>query len=210
MENIKTMNLSEVINAALNVGIVKFWFTKIDGSKRIAIGTRNPHILELTGATPKGEGDRRESNPTLTCYYDFVKGSWRCFKNHLAGGLIFENMSNEQAAAEILAEGRENGEDELARAIAAKFVPMDMVGRMFTAIVSGGGCEAAIKVATEPAEEPSRAELRGKFAAIAETMAGERGNGPSRSQDPNRLRKMKILREMARLLNELAELEAGE
>ena len=103
----KSMNLVEVLTAALNVGIVKFWFTKIDGTRRETIGTRNPHILELVGGAPKGEGDRRESNPTLTCYYDFGKGAWRCFKNHLAGGIIFENMSNEQAAAEILAAGRE-------------------------------------------------------------------------------------------------------
>lgn len=207
MENIKTMNLSEVITAALNVGIVKFWFTKIDGSKRVAIGTRNPHILELTGGTPKGEGDRRESNPTLTCYYDFVKGSWRCFKNHLAGGLIFENMSNEQAAAEILVEARANGEDELGRAIAAKFVPMETVGRMFTAIVSGGSCEEAMRAATEPREEQSRDELRGKFAAISQAMTeeSERPSGSSRHQ-----RKMEILMEMAKLLKELAELEAGE
>lgn len=203
------MNLSEVITAALNVGIVKFWFTKLDGSKRIAIGTRNPHILDLVGGTPKGEGDRRESNPTLTCYYDFVKGSWRCFKNHLAGGLIFENMSNEQAAAEILAEGRENGEDELARAIAAKFVPSEVVGRMFTAIVSGGGCEAAIKVATEPREEPSREALRGKSATATQAMA-EEGGRPSSSGSGSHQRKMEILRDMAHLLRELAELEAGE
>ncbi len=201
------MNLSEVITAALNVGIVKFWFTKIDGSKRIAIGTRNPHILELVGGTPKGEGDRREANPTLTCYYDFVKGSWRCFKNHLAGGLIFEDMSHEQAAAEILAEARANGEDELGRAIAAKFVPSEVVGKMFSAIVSGGSCEEAVKAATEPREEPSREALRGKFATVTQAMTEECGKPKS---DPNRQRKLEILRDMARLLHELAEIEVGE
>lgn len=150
MQNTNTptpMNLNQVLTAALNTGVVKFWFTKIDGTKRVAIGTRNPHILELTGGTPQGNGDRREANPTLTCYYDFGKGSWRCFKNQLAGGIIFEKMSNEQVAAEILAEGRANGEDELARTTASKFVPQESVRAMFSALLQGKSTDEVVAAA---------------------------------------------------------------
>lgn len=138
MENYNVMSELDVCKCALNEGVVKFSFTKINGEQRIAIGTRNPDILNAVGGTPKGSAeDRKEQNPTIYCFFDLVKGAWRCFKTNLFGHILYENMSKEDTAREILREARSIGEDELGRSMAAKFVPMDIVGTMFSAILDG-------------------------------------------------------------------------
>lgn len=157
MDNINPMSELEVCKVALNHGVVKFVFTKKDGSERVAIGTRNPDILSAVGGTPKGATeDRKEQNPLIYCFFDLVKGAWRCFRTDLFGHILYENMSKEQTAKEILREARSNGEDEVGRMMASKFVPQDIVGKMFTAILDG--CtddEIDLRLHSAPASAPS-------------------------------------------------------
>lgn len=64
--NIKLVN-------AMHKGIVKFYFTKVDGSKREAYGTLSSEVIPPVG----GE---RKSNGTCQVYFDTEKQAWRCFK----------------------------------------------------------------------------------------------------------------------------------
>lgn len=64
--NIKLVN-------AMHKGIVKFYFTKVDGSKREAYGTLNSEVVPPVG----GE---RKNNDTCQVYFDTEKQAWRCFK----------------------------------------------------------------------------------------------------------------------------------
>lgn len=64
--NIKLVN-------AMHKGIVKFYFTKVDGSKREAYGTLSSEVIPPVG----GE---RENNDTCQVYFDTEKQAWRCFK----------------------------------------------------------------------------------------------------------------------------------
>lgn len=164
MENVSIMNELEVCKVALNHGVVKFQFTKKDGTERIAIGTRNPEILDAVGGTPKGANeDRKEQNPLIYCFFDLVKGAWRCFRTDLFGHILYENMDKEQTAREILREARSNGEDEVGRMMASKFVPMDIVGTMFSAILDGcDDDEIAVRLHTPsaPSSRPSAPSSR--------------------------------------------------
>lgn len=160
MENMNVLNELDVCKVALNAGIVKFWYTKIDGSRREAIGTRNPEIISALGGQPKGEReDRKEQNPLIFCYYDFGKAAWRCFRTDLFGGLLFEKMSREQAAAEVLKNGREEGDDELAKMVAVRLVGDTMAAAMFSGILQDLPVEAVVERATAPSRPaaPSRA-----------------------------------------------------
>lgn len=64
--NIKLVN-------AMHNGIVKFCFTKVDGSKREAYGTLSSEVIPPVG----GE---RKNNDTCQVYFDTEKQAWRCFK----------------------------------------------------------------------------------------------------------------------------------
>lgn len=64
--NIKLVN-------AMHNGIVKFYFTKVDGSKREAYGTLSSEVIPPVG----GE---RKNNDTCQVYFDTEKQAWRCFK----------------------------------------------------------------------------------------------------------------------------------
>lgn len=64
--NIKLVN-------AMHKGIVKFYFTKVDGSKREAYGTLSSEVVPVVG----GE---RKNNDTCQVYFDTEKQAWRCFK----------------------------------------------------------------------------------------------------------------------------------
>ncbi len=55
-------------------GIVKFYFTKVDGTVREAYGTLKTELL------PAIKGTERKTNPTVQTYYDTEKGEYRCFK----------------------------------------------------------------------------------------------------------------------------------
>ena len=56
-------------------GVVKFLYTKLDGSTRMAWGTLCGALMPQT----ERESGRR-TNDTVTTYYDTEKQSFRCFK----------------------------------------------------------------------------------------------------------------------------------
>ena len=62
------------LRAKMAQGIVKFYFVKIDGSKREAYGTLNPAKM------PEIKGTERRTNPTIQTYYDTEKQAFRCYK----------------------------------------------------------------------------------------------------------------------------------
>ncbi len=72
-EALKTAWRNVKLKAALHKGIVKFYFTKVDGTLREAYGTLADSI------TPDTAGHRRACDTTQT-YYDTEKQAWRCFK----------------------------------------------------------------------------------------------------------------------------------
>ena len=59
---------------AMTGRIVKFYFTKVDGSIREAYGTLKESLLPTTNGTG------RKANDTIQTYYDTEKQEWRCFK----------------------------------------------------------------------------------------------------------------------------------
>ena len=56
---------------------VKFKFTKIDGTERIALGTKHKDVIESFNATPSGNGVEKTG---VITYFDLEKKSWRSFK----------------------------------------------------------------------------------------------------------------------------------
>ena len=57
------------------VGIVKFYYTKVDGTIREAYGTLCEKLVpEILGT------DERKKNDTVFGYYDSERENWRCFK----------------------------------------------------------------------------------------------------------------------------------
>ena len=68
--------LSDTLRTALSKGVVRFTFTKKDGTTRHAIGTRNLAVATATTgatiATPCG-------TPNQNAFYDLEKLSWRSF-----------------------------------------------------------------------------------------------------------------------------------
>ena len=55
-------------------GIVKFYFTKVDGTLREAYGTLKTELL------PESKGAERKPNPMVQVYFDTEKSEYRCFK----------------------------------------------------------------------------------------------------------------------------------
>lgn len=62
------------LRAAMSVRIVKFYFQKVDGTKREAYGTLAERFL------PASFGVARRANDTVQTYYDTEKREYRCFK----------------------------------------------------------------------------------------------------------------------------------
>lgn len=62
------------LKAAMKQRIVKFYFTKVDGSVREAYGTLKENLIPATN------GDNRKKNDTVAIYFDTEKQSWRSFK----------------------------------------------------------------------------------------------------------------------------------
>lgn len=63
------------LRAAMKLGIVKFYFQKVDGSIREAYGTLKEALLPTTQ-----QASSRKASPTVQTYYDTEKMEWRCFK----------------------------------------------------------------------------------------------------------------------------------
>lgn len=58
----------------MSKGVVKFMYTKLDGSVRTAWGTLCESMMPTT------EGTGRKQNDTVTTYWDCEKQAFRCFK----------------------------------------------------------------------------------------------------------------------------------
>lgn len=59
---------------ALNKGIVKFYYEKLNGEIRSAWGTLLGKIVPATGE------NARKKNDSVQTYFDTDRGEWRCFK----------------------------------------------------------------------------------------------------------------------------------
>ena len=57
-------------------GIVKFFYTKVDGSTRMAWGTLKADLLPQQAE----ESKQKKLNDTVFCYWDTDKQAFRCFK----------------------------------------------------------------------------------------------------------------------------------
>lgn len=63
------------LKVAMRSGIVKFLYTKLDGTVRTAWGTLKEDLIPQTNGT-----DNRKKNDTVQVYYDTEKCAYRCFK----------------------------------------------------------------------------------------------------------------------------------
>ena len=61
------------LEKSMRIGIVKFYFQKVDGTIREAWGTTNSNIIPAT------DGNRTYTN-TVKVYFDTEKQAWRSFK----------------------------------------------------------------------------------------------------------------------------------
>ena len=68
------------LKAQMKTKIVKFYFTKVDGSIREAYGTLNDRMIPATS------GSDRKKSDTVQVYFDTEKQEYRCFKK---ANLIF-------------------------------------------------------------------------------------------------------------------------
>lgn len=60
---------------AMRKGVVKFLYTKLDGTVRTAWGTLKAELI------PQAAGnDNRKKNDTVQVYFDTEKSEYRCFK----------------------------------------------------------------------------------------------------------------------------------
>lgn len=62
------------LKAKMRLGIVRFYYRKVDGTIREAWGTLADNIV------PPTKGCNRRENPTVQNYYDTEREDWRCFK----------------------------------------------------------------------------------------------------------------------------------
>lgn len=61
------------LHAAMQAGIVRFYFRKVDGSIREAFGTLKQSMIPVISGA-------RRMNATCQVYFDTEKGEWRCYK----------------------------------------------------------------------------------------------------------------------------------
>lgn len=69
----------ENLKAALKKGVVKFQYTKNDGTIRTATGTTHKATLDENCSFKGGEGPKRYG---YTSYWDVDKQDWRCFNDN--------------------------------------------------------------------------------------------------------------------------------
>lgn len=76
-KNIYQEKKEQVLKEALNQGFVIFFYTKSDGTKRKAIGTRNMEIVQaISSWRPTGA----KENTSSLCYFDLEKLAWRSMR----------------------------------------------------------------------------------------------------------------------------------
>lgn len=73
-EALRVAWLNFKLRIKMMAGIVKFYFTKVDGTLREAYGTLKSELL------PESKGTERKPNPMVQVYYDTEKCEYRCFK----------------------------------------------------------------------------------------------------------------------------------
>lgn len=62
------------LKTKMKVGIVRFYFRKVDGTTREAFGTLSEKLM------PETKGTGRKQNDTLQTYFDTERGEFRSFK----------------------------------------------------------------------------------------------------------------------------------
>ena len=62
------------LKAAMKQRIVKFYFTKVDGSVREAYGTLKENLVPATS------GESKRKNDTVQVYFDTERQEYRCYK----------------------------------------------------------------------------------------------------------------------------------
>ena len=101
---VRTMTEIEILNAALAVGWVKFSYFKVDGTKRIAIGTRNRALIEqVLGRRLKDNGSDGSFYANCNGYFDLIRVGWRQFKSERFIGIEFDRLDNIHAVAQAVA-----------------------------------------------------------------------------------------------------------
>lgn len=73
-EALRVAWLNFKLRIKMMAGIVKFYFTKVDGTLREAYGTLKTELL------PASKNTERKTNPTIQTYYDTEQNAFRCFK----------------------------------------------------------------------------------------------------------------------------------
>lgn len=73
-EALRVAWLNFKLRIMMMAGIVKFYFTKVDGTLREAYGTLKTELL------PTSKNTERKTNPTIQTYYDTEQNAFRCFK----------------------------------------------------------------------------------------------------------------------------------
>ena len=73
-EALKCAWASMKLKAAMKQRIVKFYFTKVDGSVREAYGTLKENLVPATS------GESRKKNDTVQVYFDTERQEYRCYK----------------------------------------------------------------------------------------------------------------------------------
>ena len=70
------------LKAAMAERIVKFYFSKVDGTTREAYGTLNANLITGNETTPADGAAKKQRKPndTVQTYFDTEKQEWRCFK----------------------------------------------------------------------------------------------------------------------------------
>ena len=63
------------LKRAMAVKIVKFYYQKVDGTRREAYGTLNGRFIPAVAGT-----DNRKKNDTVQVYFDTERQEWRSFK----------------------------------------------------------------------------------------------------------------------------------
>lgn len=74
-------NIAIDLKEALKLGVVKFKYTKRDGSERLAVGTTN---IEDIPTESHPSGSFRNTSDEIIRYYDLTSEGWRsCLKSNI-------------------------------------------------------------------------------------------------------------------------------
>lgn len=72
------------LHALMQLGIVKFYYQKVDGSIREAYGTLKSDLV------PETKGVDRKPNPTCQTYYDTECQDWRNYKKANVISIVYK------------------------------------------------------------------------------------------------------------------------